>query len=57
MLYLYGGDSVIKEDNTRISVTISKENRDKLKEIAEKEHRSMSKMVEHLIVNYMKDNY
>ncbi|WP_294582922.1 ribbon-helix-helix protein, CopG family [uncultured Staphylococcus sp.] len=48
---------MIKDDNTRISVTISKDNRDKLKEIAEKEHRSMSKMVEHLIVSYMEDNY
>ncbi|HDB3129675.1 TPA: hypothetical protein O6L53_002732 [Staphylococcus aureus] len=44
---------MIKEENTRISVTVSKENRDKLKRIAKIENRSMSNMVEHLISKYI----
>lgn len=44
---------MIKETNTRISVTVSKDNRDKLKELAKKENRSMSNMVEHLITSYI----
>lgn len=44
---------MIKEENTRISVTVSKENRDKLKRIAKNENRSMSNMVEHLISKYI----
>ncbi|MCS4487175.1 ribbon-helix-helix domain-containing protein [Staphylococcus americanisciuri] len=44
---------MIKKENTRISVTISKENRDKLKYIAQNENRSMSNMVEYLITSYI----
>ncbi|WP_432653955.1 ribbon-helix-helix domain-containing protein [Staphylococcus pseudintermedius] len=44
---------LIKDTNTRISVTVSKDNRDKLKELAKKENRSMSNMVEHLITSYI----
>lgn len=44
---------MIKDSNTRISVTVSKYNRDKLKELAKKENRSMSNMVEHLITSYI----
>ncbi|HFE4994833.1 TPA: DUF6364 family protein [Staphylococcus aureus] len=44
---------MIKEENTRISVTVSKEIRDKLKRIAKNENRSMSNMVEHLISKYI----
>lgn len=44
---------MIKNTNTRISVTVSKDNRDKLKELAKKENRSMSNMVEHLITSYI----
>ncbi|WP_375712626.1 ribbon-helix-helix domain-containing protein [Staphylococcus chromogenes] len=56
MLYYYRGDNMIKDENTRISVTISKENRDKLKRVAKNEHRSMSKMVEHLISTYIESS-
>ncbi|WP_438453638.1 ribbon-helix-helix domain-containing protein [Staphylococcus pseudintermedius] len=44
---------MIKITNTRISVTVSKDNRDKLKELAKKENRSMSNMVEHLTTSYI----
>ena len=47
---------MIKDENTRISVTISKKNRDKLKRVAKNEHRSMSKMVEHLISTYIESS-
>ncbi|EKI4610935.1 TPA: ribbon-helix-helix protein, CopG family [Staphylococcus delphini] len=47
---------MIKDSNTRISVTVSKDNRDKLKELAKKENRSMSNMVEHLISSYIGRN-
>lgn len=50
---IYEVMKMIKETNTRISVTVSKDNRDKLKELAKKENRSMSNMVEHLITSYI----
>lgn len=45
----------IQKDNIRIMVTISREENEKLKKVANEENRSVSNLASTLIKNYLKD--
>ncbi|MDU4787539.1 MAG: DNA-binding protein [Clostridium sp.] len=45
----------IQKDNIRIMVTISREENEKLKKVADEENRSVSNLASTLIKNYLKD--
>ena len=52
----YGGVIMaIQKDNIRIMVTISREENEKLKKVADEENRSVSNLASTLIKNYLKD--
>ncbi|EGQ3164180.1 hypothetical protein HG930_002378, partial [Staphylococcus pseudintermedius] len=46
----------IKEENTRINIIVSKKDRDTLKKLANKENRSVSNLVNNLIIKYIEKN-
>ncbi|EIX6319146.1 TPA: hypothetical protein REV31_000314 [Staphylococcus pseudintermedius] len=47
---------MIKEENTRINIIVSKKDRDTLKKLANKENRSVSNLVNNLIIKYIEEN-
>ncbi|GAB6150733.1 ribbon-helix-helix domain-containing protein [Clostridium massiliodielmoense] len=47
---------MIKKENTRIQITISKKLKEKLKEKAEYEGRTVSNMAAKIILDYFKNN-
>ncbi|EGQ1689930.1 TPA: hypothetical protein REF75_001148 [Staphylococcus pseudintermedius] len=47
---------MIKEENTRINIIVSKKDRDTLKKLANKENRSVSNLVNNLIIKYIEKN-
>lgn len=47
---------MIKEDKTRIQVTITKDTKKKLEKLAKQENRSVSNFVSTIISKHIKDN-
>ena len=52
-LYIRGDYMTISKDNDRVNVVISKKEKRELKELADKENRSLSNMVAKIIQEYL----